>query len=327
MERIFQTSRRWTRRLAVLWTRSSRRTSSSRSRKPKKEDHETRILTHRVALDWLFDIINLHPKIQIKYVDTTNLQTYWQEGITHAMSGTIFCISLTWAISALSAALRISGWPAAPERWRKGCKNWEGDNRIGAKSQPTAKNLAVSVSTSSSTVNSPTASKSSGIFKASCRTDWSSTGKPDARNRNHNAASSSQVWQKDAFLDASTGKLVATEEDQEHMNFPEKIGMYRENLSIQDIQELQETQGTRKAEGNDEDWPQYLHISTNYVLNMEKVFSIVRQRNGRNPTGQMKDIDVNTAIWCIFMSVTLRAARKIHDLPRINPRNLWDSYF
>ena len=28
--------------------------------------------THRVALDWLFDRINLDPKIQIKYVDTKN---------------------------------------------------------------------------------------------------------------------------------------------------------------------------------------------------------------------------------------------------------------
>ena len=32
--------------------------------------------THRVALDWLFDRINLDPKIQIKYIDTkNNLQT------------------------------------------------------------------------------------------------------------------------------------------------------------------------------------------------------------------------------------------------------------
>ena len=29
-------------------------------------------LTHRVALDWLFDGINLDPKIQIKYIDTKN---------------------------------------------------------------------------------------------------------------------------------------------------------------------------------------------------------------------------------------------------------------
>ena len=32
--------------------------------------HVSRI--HRVALDWLFDRINLDPKIQIKYIDTKN---------------------------------------------------------------------------------------------------------------------------------------------------------------------------------------------------------------------------------------------------------------
>ena len=45
--------------------------------------------THRVALDWLFDRINLDPKIQIKYIDTKNqladiltkgkLHTWWME--------------------------------------------------------------------------------------------------------------------------------------------------------------------------------------------------------------------------------------------------------
>ena len=80
--------------------------------------------THRVALHWLFDRINLDSKIQIKYVDTnTNSQTSWQKGISHVMSETIFFICLTSAILVHSAALRISAWPAAPKRWRKGCKN------------------------------------------------------------------------------------------------------------------------------------------------------------------------------------------------------------
>ena len=35
-----------------------------------KERHVSR--THRVALDWLFDRINLDSKIQIKYIDTNN---------------------------------------------------------------------------------------------------------------------------------------------------------------------------------------------------------------------------------------------------------------
>ena len=127
----------------------------------------------------------------------------------------------------------------------------EGENRIVAKSKPTTMNLAVSVSTSSSSVNSPIASKSPGILKASCRTDWSSSGKPDARNSNHDASSSSQEWQKDALLDGCTGNPVATEENQEHLNYLEEfVGtgklVAQDTKDIQEPQELQETQETRK---------------------------------------------------------------------------------
>ena len=57
--------------------------------------------THRVALDWLFDRINLDPKIQIKYIDTkkTKSQTYWPREISHVMNGIIFCVCSTSAIS------------------------------------------------------------------------------------------------------------------------------------------------------------------------------------------------------------------------------------
>ena len=39
-------------------------------RSPTMRHHVSR--THKVALDWLFDRINLDPKIQIKYIDTKN---------------------------------------------------------------------------------------------------------------------------------------------------------------------------------------------------------------------------------------------------------------
>ena len=46
--------------------------------------------THRVALDWLFDRINLDPKIQIKDIDTKNqLTDILTKGISHVMSGII----------------------------------------------------------------------------------------------------------------------------------------------------------------------------------------------------------------------------------------------
>ena len=46
--------------------------------------------THRVALDWWFDRINLDPKIQIKYIDTKNqLADILTKGISHVMNGII----------------------------------------------------------------------------------------------------------------------------------------------------------------------------------------------------------------------------------------------
>ena len=50
--------------------------------------HVSRI--HRVALDWLFDRINLDTKIQIKYIDTKIPTRRLQpKGISHVMSGII----------------------------------------------------------------------------------------------------------------------------------------------------------------------------------------------------------------------------------------------
>ena len=58
--------------------------------------------THRVALDWLFDRINLDPKIQIKYVE--NQKPFRRH--THVMNGIIFCVCLTFAISFLQSVLK-----------------------------------------------------------------------------------------------------------------------------------------------------------------------------------------------------------------------------
>ena len=69
-----------------------------------------------------------------------NSQTYWPKVISHVMSGTIFFICSTSAISALFAALRISAWLAAPKRRRRGCRKKKED-KIVANSKPTAMNL------------------------------------------------------------------------------------------------------------------------------------------------------------------------------------------
>ena len=67
--------------------------------------HVSRI--HRVALDWLFDRINLDSKIQIKYIDTKNqLADILTKGsFTHVMSGIICCACSILAISVLQFPL------------------------------------------------------------------------------------------------------------------------------------------------------------------------------------------------------------------------------
>ena len=56
--------------------------------------------THRVALDWLFDRINLDPKIQIKYIDTKNqLADILTKGNFTRDEWNHFCVCLTSAIS------------------------------------------------------------------------------------------------------------------------------------------------------------------------------------------------------------------------------------
>ena len=174
----------------------------------------------------------------------------------------------------------------------------EGDERIVAKSKPTTMNLAFIHCLYK---QNPIASKSPRILMATCQNDWTSTGKPRARKFNQDAASSSQGWQEDAVLGESTRRLAAT--------------------------------GSSDTEGKDKILPHNSSISTDCVPHVEKVFSIVRQRYNLSPKDKMEDLDVNSAIWGLFLSVTLQAAvhpdfsEKICVLPRISPRNHWDSFF
>ena len=49
--------------------------------------------THRAALDWLFDRINLDTNIEIKNVDTKNqLADTLTKETSHVTSGIIFCV-------------------------------------------------------------------------------------------------------------------------------------------------------------------------------------------------------------------------------------------
>ena len=123
---------------------------------------------------------------------------------------------------------------------------------------------------------------------------------------------------------SSTGKFVATEGGQEHLNFSEDSTSTRRLVAS----------GNSEIEGKDEIWQDHLQTSKDGSPHLEKVFSIVRQRYGLSPRDEMKGLDVNAAIWRILcltlfklQNILAQTFRRIWDLPRINPRNHSNSCF
>ena len=117
-----------------------------------------------------------------------NLRTYWPKVISHLVSGInllhVFNIS---HYSSLCCAQNFS-LTSCTKTMAKRMQEQKEEDRIVAKSKPTAMKTTSTVSTSSSSVNHPIASKCLGILKASAK-------KPDARariNSQPNPASSSQ---------------------------------------------------------------------------------------------------------------------------------------
>ena len=129
------------------------------------------------------------------------------------------------------------------------------------------------------------------------------------QSSNPDAASSSQAWQRDAQMFISTGKPVATDNDQKSLNHQEIIStgepVAAETKDVQKIPKLQKIQRIQNPK------VEFGHIISEYhhiMLITEKVFSIVRKIYDRKPTDDLNDLNVETAFWCMFVSVTLQAA-------------------
>ena len=84
--------------------------------------------THRVALDWLFDRINLDPKIQITYIDTENqfADILTKENFTRDEWNHLLCL---FNISHFSS---INNLEAMSKRTQEDA----GEERVTAKSKP-----------------------------------------------------------------------------------------------------------------------------------------------------------------------------------------------
>ena len=197
----------------------------------------------------------------------------------------------TWRVAQSSPSVQyqhFSALPAAPKRCRK-MQEGTGEDRIVAKSKPTL-NLVSQTAASSSRAPSSSASNRPGILKTPSLEGSNliaSAGNLAAGGLNQNdAASTSQVWQRDTETNESARKLAAAGTNQD--------------LSFFQVPQI--------TDDDDSEWPNNFHISRAYVPHLEKVCSNLRQQLKRNPKDKMEDLDVSTLIWRMFMTVTLQAA-------------------
>ena len=123
--------------------------------------------THTVALDWLFDRINLDSKIQVRYIDTKHqLADILTKGnfTRDEWNNLLHLFNISHFRSTCCA--ENSSVISCPKTMAKRMQELKEEARIVAKSKSTAMNLSSHVPTSSSSAKSPIASKSSGILKA-----------------------------------------------------------------------------------------------------------------------------------------------------------------
>ena len=168
--------------------------------------------THRVALDWLFDRINLDPKIQIKYIDTTNqlADILTMGNFTRDEWNHLLCLFNISHFSSTNCLKVMS----------KRMQEDAGEERVIAKSKPTM-NLVSRCSVRDPNVLASTASESpvktntesQKVPLSSWNEQQTRTGRlvmgvssSDYSEWNIDEKWSSQEWKSDEILEARTGR-------------------------------------------------------------------------------------------------------------------------
>ena len=119
-------------------------------------------------------------------------------------------------------------------------------------------------------------------------------------------------------MDTAMGKPVATKEESGNVDLSEsetgsEKDMWQGNRFAYETatgkpyaSSKSDCQGGPKAERIE--WSHNLHVSPATIHHTEAVSSIVRRIYGREHDDTREDLDVNMAMWGIFLSATLRAA-------------------
>ena len=173
--------------------------------------------THRVALDWLFDRVNLDPKIQIKYIDTKNQladiltkENFTRDEWNHLL--TLFNISHSSSTSCIAAMA-------------KRAQQESGEGRVTAKSRPMMNLTARTPSFVSSSASSNPGRTSYGYQDPEKHVLDDRAGKPVETSRSNYSQDYGPSW--------SSQEWKSGDGEHDRSGQPEKIlGIHWEKLTL-----------------------------------------------------------------------------------------------
>ena len=266
--------------------------------------------THRVALDWLFDEINMDSKIQIKYIDTKNqLADILTKGnFTRDEWNHLLNLFLTLAISALQPCTA-----AMAKRAQQG----SGEERVTAKSRPLMNLTArmpsvVSSSTSSNPGRTSYGYQDPGTSVASDdRSGKLEKPSPPCHSKEDYGQSwSSQEWKSGAAEHDRSGKPEKTSWDSlqdvdPHREEPLLDGSAH---SVWYGETIHDGSGKLETLNHQEE-----AISENFIMGSDAAEFVNKVKDQvRNRQKRMSDVaesgEEHSIIWGMFMAATLNAA-------------------
>ena len=264
--------------------------------------------THRVALDWLFDRINLDPKIQIKYIDTKNQHAdiltkgnFTRDEWNHLL--TLFNISHFSSTACIATMAKRS-------------QQESGEGRVTAKSRPMMNLTARTPSFVSSSASSNPGRTSYGYQDPERYVLDDRTGQPvetsrsDYLQKDYGRSWSSQEWKSGAGERDRSGKPEENSWDsfQEVDPHREEYLLGRTAHSARYEETIHDRTGQLVSEN-----VQGKANFENFIMGSEvtefvnKVRDQVRIRQKRM-SNNAQDCTEHSIIWGMFMATTLNAA-------------------
>ena len=247
--------------------------------------------THRVALDWLFDRINLDSKIQTRYIDTKHqlADIFTKGNFTRDEWNNLPHLFNISHFSSTCCA-KNSSLISCSKKMANRVQEQKKEERIVAKSRPTAMKLVFVCS---------------GKFLIREESDYILKSR-ETHCRRENCKQDEKKFEtrRSAEFSSEAGEmytLLLTKQARGNLWLP----VFQKNA------------GNPRAERKK--WPHDFYTSSAVVSHTDKVYSIVRRTYDRGPTDEMDDLYVNAAVWCTPLNTTFQAA--VH-LGQDHDRNL-----